>query len=263
VIIGAFGAFSEKSKEQWLRGRLMTERLRQFQFQMLVRRAPSVFAAMAGPVAAEEFRELRLSWFSSFRIGYEEHLSSKLIEALNEEQEEEFWLHPDEGLPDLDSPQAKAFFSAYRVLRIEYQIQYANYKLRKGGLSSVHRQIVVLTQISLISILVVFVLHILIAFSLISFFKPWIDVADAHWVHVLIIWTAICALTARAFEEGLQPTREQERYRSYCASLASMRRRFDDAVPSEKFQVIREIEHAVYTEMIKFLKTNDEARFVL
>jgi len=284
VIIGAFGVLSEESKRQWLSGRLMTERLRQFQFQMLVRRAPSVFAAMVGlqekirpiqdplqdgvritvePAAVEEFRERRLSWMSAFRLQYEAHLSSKLAEALEDELGEDFWLHSDEGLPDFKNSHTSEFFACYRALRIDHQIQYANYKLANGGFSSIQKQILILTQMSIGSILIVFILHILIALSLISFAGPWKHFADAHWVHVLIVWTAICALTARALEEGLQPTREQERYRRYRSVLVRLRVRFDEVSDAEKFQVMREIERTVYSEMVAFLKTNDEARFVL
>ena len=263
VLIGSLGAFSERSKQQWLSDRLMTERLRQFQFQMLVRRAPSILAAMMKPELAEDFRTKRLSWLSSFRLQYEGHLSGKLEEVLNDELEEEFWLHPDEGLPNIDSPKLEEFFDSYRTLRIEHQVQYANYKLQKGGFSSVHKQITVLTQMSTVSIMLVFTLHIMIALSLISFIKNWIDFADQPWVHVLILWTAICALTARAFEEGLQPTREQERYRRYRSVLLRMREKFDQASPLDRFRVMGEIERTIYSEMAAFLKTNDEARFVL
>jgi hypothetical protein len=83
-------------------------------------------------------------------------------------------------------------------------------------------------------------------------------------VHILIIWTVIVALAARTFEEGLQPTREVERYTAYRARLGRLLYQFDEATSvSERVRIMTEVERLVYQEMREFLKTNYEARFVL
>jgi hypothetical protein len=73
--------------------------------------------------------------------------------------------------------------------------------------------------------LTVFFAHFAISVSYVNelisftFLKDWLAVVRSAPVHVLVIWTVIVALAARAFEEGLQPTRELERYQAYKARL--------------------------------------------
>jgi len=264
VLIGAFGVLAAASKQEWLCGRLMTERLRQFQFQMLVCHAPTIVASVSDPVAAARFLEFRRKRLFAFQVDHEGHLAGKLNDVLSDNAEEDFWLHESEGAPESEKLDFKELFSAYRLLRFQHQIQYGNYKLREEGLGSSLRQVALLTQISLLCILIVFVLHFLIALSLLTPVKEWFAFAEAPSVHVLVVWTAIAALAARALEEGLQPTREVERYTRYRSVLARLLFRFDHASePAEKIKVMKETERAVYQEMRAFLKTNYEARFVI
>jgi hypothetical protein len=83
-------------------------------------------------------------------------------------------------------------------------------------------------------------------------------------VHIWVIWVAIVALAFRALQEGLQPEREIERYRHYRAGIRAIRDRFDQASsPGEKFEVMQEMERLTFDEFVNFLRSNDEARFII
>jgi hypothetical protein len=126
VLIGAFGVLGTKSKQQWLCGRLMTEKVRQFQFQMLVSHAPTILASINDPAATDQFLELRRKRLFAFELDHEGHLAGKLNDVLADNAEEEFWLHESENTPEAGTIGLLELFSAYRLLRFQHQIQYAN-----------------------------------------------------------------------------------------------------------------------------------------
>ncbi len=263
ITFGAFGVFNTGFKRRWLQCRLMTERIRQFHFQTLVKRIP----AKLDERTREEFIALRDKWLARFLLDYEAQLPGRLQDVLADEEEEDIWAlgevvheHNVVGSKMLDE-----YFSAYRVLRINHQIGYASYKLRLDRLSFPIPQYKLLKEISLICILIVFAIHLAISISLSGAVPSgWLHIMNGEEVHVAIIWTAIIALTARTLEEGLQPTREAERYTHYKAGLGRLLYHFDHAPdPSTKLRIMMEVEHMVYAEMRGFLKTNDESKFVL
>jgi hypothetical protein len=158
----------------------------------------------------------REKWWASFKARYEGHLRARLRGVLDDVAEDDVWLHEAEPLdPSLGEvgpwtrigEHLAELFRAYRELRFDHQIQYADFKLDKGGrfFASAVRQHEILRGLSLGCILIIFLAHILIAFSLVS---DWGDVSESPWIEVGVLWFVIIVLGARAFEEGLQPTRE-------------------------------------------------------
>ena len=126
----------------------------------------------------------------------------------------------------------------------------------------------------LLCILAIFVIHLWIAFSLLV--GTWIpglqpllfdykSTTAGIDVHIWVIWIAIAALAFRALQEGLQPEREIERYRHYRAGIRAIRDRFNrpSSSPAEKFEVMQEMERLSFDEFVNFLRSNDEARFII
>jgi len=263
VCVGTFGIFFARSKSEWLCARLMTERLRQFHFQTLAFRVPSVLAAMRGGEDLEEYVHRRKEWLAKFELNYRGHLFGGLNQVLDDESEERFAIHTTENYspPSQADSDLQTIFEAYRLFRYEHQIGYASVKLGEESTSQPRRQKSLLNAVSWISILVVFVLHLLAALSM----RPgWLEFVKNAWVHVIVLWAAITALAARAFEEGLQPAREVARYSGYRAAMIALERSFDQAqTPAEKLQLMKITERVIYQEMRGFLTTNHEARFVL
>ena len=272
IVISTFGVLHSASKNRWLEARLMTERLRQFQFQTLVFRIPTILRCAASPKFDPQFGKARERWFSAFKLEHVDHLPAKLKEVLDDDSEEQFLLHDSDaldGVPASD-PLLAELFAAYRLLRIRHQILYANFKLGGDSLNFPRKQVSLLSGVSLICILLVFFAHFAVSISSVSRLLPSDAIANGlaflrgTSVHILIIWTVIVALAARTFEEGLQPTREVERYTAYRARLGRLLYHFDEATSvSERVRIMTEVERLVYQEMREFLKTNYEARFVL
>ena len=103
----------------------MTERIRQFHFQTLVFRAPRVLAGMHDADEAGLYLKEPLAvdrHVSSLLRGAK--LVAQLNDVLADDVEERFGLHDDEDeVVVTDAPSLTEFFSAYRLLRLEHQIQ--------------------------------------------------------------------------------------------------------------------------------------------
>jgi hypothetical protein len=270
ALIGIFGALwlaNTKFKNQWICNRLMTERLRQFHFQTLVAHIPTILDSMKSSDDKQSFLPQRSQWLASFIFHYKGHLGSQVDAAISNNPVRNFWLHDLEDthtLPDIADPDLQELFDAYETLRFDHQIDYCDHMLSSGRsiIPSTSQDILQWTKsISLICIFIIFVTHLIIAFVLDT---DWISIIDNPGIHVFVIWVAIIALATRACEEGLQPSREVERYREYLSSLLQLANQFRSAEKSsEKINVMKETERISYQEMRGFLATNKESRFII
>jgi hypothetical protein len=272
VAIGLSGVLYANSKRRWLCQRLMTERLRQFHFQTFVRRLPDIVASRGKSGDVERYEKERCKWFDAFKARYTGHLDSEFTRIIDEDRASDMWLH--ELPPDPTVLQAALqadlteVFAAYKALRINHQLQYANYKLRADGrlLSASSRmQEAILSQAAFVCVLALFAIHLWIAITL---SVPWLKAFDAvvhnPWGHVVAIWCAIFALAIRAVEEGLGVRDETERYRDYRSSVDAIRKRFEQATdPAKKLRIMEEMERLSYEEMCSFLRNVYATRCVM
>jgi hypothetical protein len=259
------GVLFAGSKRRWLEGRLLTERLRQLHFQLLVTRAPQILAA-ARDNAWDEYRAERRLVLGGFAIDVAERagpLMDELVEGEEAENENSAaaWLTRGDWLDDLTGkPHADEFFRAYRSIRLQRQIDYCRQKLRSDHRlfsTAPREQAARLENITAVCVLALLVTHAIFLASL------WSHV-ETGLFHMIIIFLAIMALALRTLEEGLQPKREVERYRAYRATLVSIGGRFDAAANAEgRHEAMKQLEVLSFTEMISFLKYNNEARFVM
>jgi hypothetical protein len=269
IAVGFGGALYAGTKRRWLLNRVMTERLRQFHFQALVCRWGEIAASFAGPDAMRAYAEQREIWLKRFIAPFPGQLDAELNDLLDDESGKKCWLHPPPRLPAPDEETAnfEELFAAYRDLRIAHQLHYANYKLRTDEdlfSWSLRLQEVIFSYTSLICILVIFTIHLWIALSLSLEGHAEHPKLLEFDVHVWVIWIAIVVLGVRALQEGLQPEREIERYRHYRAGVRAVRDRFDEACsPAEKLEVMLEMERLSFDEFRNFLRSNNEARFVI
>jgi hypothetical protein len=155
-----------------------------------------------------------------------------------------------------------ALLEALEQLRLQHQINFAELKLRRD-----HRLLnpspVKLAQLisglSLACVLAVLCIDLVILGG-VAWLPDWAKTALGSGALCL----AIIGLSARTLEDGFQPQREVERYRNYASSVGVVRARFRSASnPAEKLATLRELEELAYAEMISFLKSNHEARFVM
>ena len=168
---------------------------------------------------------------------------------------------------------------AYRQLRINHQLGYANHKLKSDDkiFSNMPlRQAEILENMSKAGIAWLFFIHlsvlivILFTFGILTVGVP-LDISIPHAAPVIsdifsvaIIVIAVVALSARAFQQGLQPEREIERYQQYRSTVQSILEQFDEAdTPSRKIRVMRQMERAAFDEMRNFLQTYDRSSFAM
>jgi hypothetical protein len=266
VILGLFGGLHTGAKRAWLWNRVMTERLRQFQFQSLALHAAEIARAMGNSKAMRRLLDERLRWFERFRHHHEGQLPAQLAGIISDENGERVWTvdRPEaaEPLSDADNANLERIFDAYRLLRFEHQIRYCNYKLRDpGGISpeTLRGLSVALAFAAFACIGLTFFIHVVVALgSTIGVAK-----SAAPALHFAAVALAMAALGVRAFEEGLRPRHEIERYLRYRADMSKLLARFRAADVAGKLALMHEAEEVSYEEMRDFLRTHDEALFVL
>lgn len=84
ALIAAGGMWLGPWKCRWLESRLMTERLRQWHFQLLVRRGQQIEASCDGPSAVANFETERGRWLEGFLREHEGKLDSQLESLVDE-----------------------------------------------------------------------------------------------------------------------------------------------------------------------------------
>jgi hypothetical protein len=175
----------------------------------------------------------------------------------------------------IHSQELNLFFEAYLHLRISHQVGYANYKLgndHKYFSALPTRQAEILDAISKAGITwlflihaVVFVIAVIAGIGLLVGSKTGISAAPVSYVFSLaIVVIAFMGLVVRAFEQGLQPEREIERYQQYRSAVQSVLERFEKAeTVVEKLNSMRQMERVAFDEMRNFLLTSDRSSFVV
>lgn len=264
VIIGVYGVMFKEKKMRWLRDRLSTERMRQFHFQHYAAHAVEILAGAKDPTRMDAYLSKREKDFEAFKNHYlnnaDDHLMHMVeAEGVHEELMVEFI---DKDI-DPGDPHLSEYLTAYERLRFDRQIGYCNYVLRnKEGFwqSAPVRLAHWLETIGLSCVFIILVLHALVFMGAIANI-PWMK---GPMIHVLAIFAAIIALSARTFEAGFQPEREIERMRQYRLSLTRIHDRFKAApTPREKIWAMRDLEKLAHEEMVLFLRGNYEAKFVM
>lgn len=264
VIIGMFGIMYKERKDRWLGDRLATERMRQFHFQSFVMGAADILKGAKSKDDAQAFKTKRAADFEMFQRDFLNNVDEELKHLVHSEDHGEGAIFGD-ARHDVasDDPHLEQFYQAYARLRFERQIAYCNLVLRENQGFWKHapvRQAQILGTIAISCVLAILILHGLVFAG---------AIANIAWmkgplVHVIAIWAAIIALSARTFEEGFQPEREIERMRQYRLSLRRIYARFKAAqTPKEKLATMQDLERQTYEEMILFLKGNYEAQFVM
>jgi len=265
ALVGSIGLLLAKRKRHWLRQRLMTERLRQFHFQELIFKLPEILTSMRNKQARDRYVQNRKAWFGTFIGAIEDKLDAEFTRITDEEGHSDVWLHEASSEDVGEVSELRPVFAAYRELRIQHQLGYANYKLSNDHRilsGSVRRQAAVLSTVGLFCIALLVLAHV--AVLAIVLFVPggW---PAAHSVLAIgALWIALSALALRALEEGLQPEREIERYQHYRSAVRAVLERFDNArSQAEKLLIMREMEQVAFDELRNFLITNDRSRFVM
>ena len=264
VLIGYFGVMFRDKKIRWLTDRLATERLRQFHFQHFAAHGGSILKGVNDEAARRDYLALRDRDFERLRVDYLSRLEDEFHAIVETDDAGNGLLFEfDADLPAASDPNLEEYYRAYELLRFQRQIDYCNLLLSESRSIWKHAPA---RQAKVFSAIGVTCLAIILGLDALGFLGSIFDVAMlANPIFsVAGIWMAFFALSARTIEEGLQPGAETERMKQYRLALNRSHKRFRAATaPDEKIEPMSDLENASYEEMLPFLKTNFEARFVM
>ena len=282
LFFGNLGLGFGKFKRNWLQQRLITERLRQWHAQYLIAHAVEIATVISTGEGLDAFQNKRSVAFQRFKRSFIDQIGSEYAKytissaasfsgqsvadpsAQNAFWIEETWAKDAATKADkaLQAP-LKEVYRAFEETRMRGQIQYTNYVLSADGkfLSSPPKQIHILGNLSYVLVILAFMANFaaLISAIWIKPFEGWPSVLSS-----MAIAFAIIAVGVRATLEGLRPERETRRMQFYASALNHAHKSFDAARShGKRIEAMSMLERASYDEMVEFISSNEQARFVL
>jgi hypothetical protein len=268
ALIAAGGLFLGPWKRRWLESRLMTERLRQWHFQLMVRRGQQIDASVTSPSAMATFKQERDKWFDDFLMAYEGKQDAQLESLTGEPSQISVWLHEPASAYGSSSTVLETMFQAYRRLRFDHQYNYAIYKLRKAAHQPLWEFLKwpAFRQLALLSGLASFCFVGALVCAAVLVYAHAFGVPEDTELYVRIgaIALAIIAAALRTIQEGLGLDQEIERYSDYRGRTFQLRDRYIRTIDTrERLHLMAALELAAVDEMAGFLRTHSKATFVL
>ncbi|MCR9271348.1 MAG: hypothetical protein ACX94B_11335 [Henriciella sp.] len=281
LFFGNLGLGFGRFKRSWLQKRLITERLRQWHAQYFVAHAVEIAEiAHTGEgqaawldkrnVAFERFKRMFIdqigSEYAKYTISSAAAFSGQSVtdpRAVNAFWIDESWAKASAQKPEKDHKAAlDEVYRAYQETRMLGQIQYTNYVLSADGAfwASPSKQLHILGNASYVLVILAFMANFV---ALVSAVWPGFPVG---WpvLSSLAITFAIVAVGVRAMLEGLRPERETRRMQFYASALNHASTSFDAArTHAKRMEAMKMLERASYDEMVEFISSNEQARFVL
>jgi hypothetical protein len=270
AVIAGGGLLLGPWRKQWLEARFMTERLRQWHFQLLVRKSSEVEASLnkANANAQADFRKKREQWFSDFLHDFEGKLYSRMLALVDDANYSGDWLHNPATIFNHNSPVLPTIFDAYKRLRFSHQYDYATHKLSDAKDNPFWQFLKwpPLRQESAIRGVVsfCFVTALLCSIGVILNREFDIKPAAAPYLDSLTLAIAIVGVALRTLQDGLGITKDLERYRDYRGKVNRLQIYFDQSTdPEKKVRLMEEMELTAVDEMKGFLRTHREGAFLL
>ena len=281
LFFGNLGMGFGRYKRSWLQKRLITERLRQWHAQYIVAHSAEIAAIATTGMGRKEWIDQRSVAFQRFKRAFIDQIGSEYAKytissaaafsgqsVSDPTAAKAFWIDEtwaksaEAKLNKAHQPAIEELYRAFDETRMLGQIQYTNYVLSADGAfwSSPSKQLHVLGNLSYILVILAFLAN---AVALISAVWPGFPIG---WqaLSSLAISFAIIAVGVRALLEGLRPERETRRMQFYANALNHAKKTFDAARSHSKHvDGMAMLERASYDEMVEFISSNEQARFVL
>lgn len=281
LVFGNLGLGFGQVKRNWLMKRLITERLRQWHAQYLIAHAAEIPVVAQSEEEKAAWLERRALSFQRFKRNFIDQIASEYTKFTHEfsaaysgqsitdpKAATAFWIDPDWSKSAAAKPSkdhAEVYDELYRAFhetRMRGQIQYTNYVLSADGKfwSSPAKQIHILGNLSYILVVFAFVANFIALVS--ALWTPF--PISAAVLSSLAIAFAIVAVGVRAMLEGLRPQRETRRMQFYASAINHANQSFETArTHARKVAAMSMLERASYDEMVEFISSNEQARFVL
>jgi hypothetical protein len=267
ALIAAGGLWLGPWKQRWLESRLMTERIRQWHFQLMLLRGQQVDSSGGGADAVTRFAEERDRWFADFLQAHEGKLDAQLETLISEPRDNVAWLHAPPTTYDANSITLPHVFTVYERLRFDHQYSYGVYKLRKSTDRPLWdflrwpatRQTAMLSGLASVC----FVGALICAAALVYCHIFNVSEEIELYIRTGAIVVALVGAALRTIQDGLALDQEIERYSDYRRRTFQLRDRFNRSTNTqERLHLMAELEIAAVDELTGFLRTHHNARFV-
>lgn len=270
VIIAFFGVLHSNSKLTWLETRWETERIRQFHFQYNVANLSRVAGLAEKTEEVAKIRADREKALSASVPIQRDRIHQRFLGTLSTEQSEKAWLVDIDERAASGEPlggNLEEFFRAYRDLRIGHQMSYAKHVLgrKRGPLRmSLHSEAHWIERVSIASVLVLFCLHLAVVCGSIFSWPLWLkNFSASPLTHVISIWIATFALAAKVIGSGSATEANLARYSDYLLNLTQLAAAYDrETSVAGRFLIMQRVEELVYTEMVSFLRSANNAQYL-
>lgn len=277
ILIAWAGMGLGKRRREWLKNRLIGERLRQWQGQYVCSHIPEILAGAHTPGALRDYIAARDTSFAKFQKDHVTNVGARLpsVLGLDRSNSPPLWLDYEfersiqtslaatarNAQPEQLDVVEEQLFDAYDEIRFRGQVDFTEYMRSAGRLRShprtQHRFLSVASYVCITSILV---LDISVIVGVLVPVEP----LKGPLVHFLAIAAALIALALRVLQDGLRPDVHVTRLDGYLEEISRARQRFRVATTtSEKLAEMRVLEEAAAREMIGFLRAAASARYVL
>jgi hypothetical protein len=257
-------------RKRWLESRFMTERLRQWHFQLLIRKGSEIEALLGQPTpkSLETFKAQRKKWFDDFLHDFVGKLDSRMDSLANDPDFSSDWLHQPPTHFSNNCHTLAHVFEVYRRLRFDHQYDYATHKLSESTDRPLWQFLKwpLLRQESAIRgwVSFCFIAALLCSVGVIvnRYFE--INPSIAPYLGGTTLAIAIVGVALRTIQEGLGITKDIERYRDYRGKVRRSLLYFDETTDQhKKLRLMEEMELAAVDELRGFLRTHRNAAFVL
>ncbi len=246
----------------------MTERLRQWHFQLLARRGQQIEASCKDANEVANFEKERAHWLDDFLIAHEGQLETQLEKLTSEAGHAETWLHKPANGYSNDSASLEQVFQAYKRLRFDHQRDYAIYKLRTSRDAPFWQFLKWPAKLQMAALsgaaTVCFACALGCSAVLVWGYTFGIATNVELYVRTWAVAVAVVGAALRTLQDGLAPDKEIERYKDYRGRTSQLCDRFEHTIdPKERLRLMEELEIASGDEMRGFLRTHHNAKFVL
>jgi hypothetical protein len=257
-------------RKRWLENRFMAERLRQWHFQLLIRKGNEIeiLLSHSTPQAQETFRSQRKIWLDEFLHDHMGKVGSRMDALVNDPDFSCDWLlSAATGFPR-DSKILDRVFAAYRRLRLDHQYDHATHMLAESTGRPFWQFLrwPLLLQESAFrgGESFCFIAALLCSVGIIVDRSFQIVPGAISGLVTAALVFAILGIALRTIRDGLGIIRDIERYRDYRGKVRRTLLAFEETDDQhKKLCLMEEFELVVTDELRGFLRTHRDAAFVL
>jgi hypothetical protein len=257
-------------RKRWLESRFMTERLRQWHFQVLLRKGAEIETLLSNPnvKALESFKTERQKWFDDFLHEHEGKLGSRMDSLASDPDFSGEWLFPIATCFGSNSQALPHLFEAYSRLRFNHQYDYATHLLSEATdrpfweflrWPPLRQQAAIQGAVSFCFIAALLCSSVIILNRVFEI-RP----SLGSYLGIVALVVAVIGVALRTIQAGLGISKDIERYRDYRGKVHRLFSCFKETADQHKrLRMMEELELAAVDELKGFLRTHRDAAFVL